>query len=187
MQVGEQVIDLFVIEHVAKAFHFVAAHADDILDTIVVGRHPAGRQVVPFEQTPQTWPLALPRRIRRVAAIAILVVDMPPRGLARRQAELGITFATLNFASARQREQKDNYASDPGTLQTLDIQKRKLQRKNLNHSTNVCRGDLLTSYQDLFRNSQYWHGFCGIFTIKFELNGDEQVINFLKNPRENSV
>jgi hypothetical protein len=33
---------------------------------------------------------------------------MPARGLARRQAELGITFTTLNFASAGHRKQKDN-------------------------------------------------------------------------------
>jgi hypothetical protein len=38
---------------------------------------------------------------------------MPPCGLARRQAELGITFTALNFASAGHRKQKDNYASDP--------------------------------------------------------------------------
>jgi hypothetical protein len=113
MQVSKQVIDLFVIEHVAEAFHFVAPHANDILDAIVIGWHPAGRQVVSFEHSPQAWSLALPRRIGRVAAIAILVVDMPPCGLARRQAELGITFTALNFASAGHRKQKDNYASDP--------------------------------------------------------------------------
>jgi hypothetical protein len=63
---------------------------------------------------------------------------MSPCGLAWRQAELGITFTALNFASAGQRKQKDSYPSDPGTLQTLDNQKWKLQRKNLNHSMDVC-------------------------------------------------
>lgn len=121
MQVGDQVIDLFVTEHVAEAFHFVAPHADDIFDALVVRGHPAGGQVVSFEQPPQTWSLALPRRIRRVAAVAILIVDMPPCGLARRQSELGITLTTLNFASGGHRKQKNNYASDPGTLTTLDI------------------------------------------------------------------
>ena len=133
MQVGEQVIDLLVTEHVAETFHLVPSHADDIFDSVVIGGHPAGGQVVSFEQPLQTWSLALPRRIRRVAAVAILVVDMPARGLARRQAELGITLSALNFASAAQCKQNDNQPSDPGSIQVLNTQKWKFQRKNLNH------------------------------------------------------
>lgn len=141
MQIGEQVIDLFVSEHVAEAFHLVAPHTNNIPDPVVVGRHSAGWEVVPFEDSPQTRPLALPRRIRRVAAIAILIVDMPSCGLAGRQAKFGIAFTALDFASAGQRKQRENCARDGGTFQTLDIQKWKLQTKNLNHSMEGLQGN----------------------------------------------
>lgn len=85
MQVGEQIVDLLVIEHIAEAFHFVAAHANHVLNAIIVGRHSADRKVCFLEKSPQTRALPLPRRVRGMAAIAILIIDMPPGRLSGRE------------------------------------------------------------------------------------------------------
>ena len=63
MQIGEQIIDLLIAEHVAETLHFVAPHANDVFDSVVIGGHAAGRKVVSLKQSPQARSLALPRGI----------------------------------------------------------------------------------------------------------------------------
>lgn len=164
MQVGEQIIDLFVIEHVAEAFHFVASHADDILDPVVVGRHPAGRQVVSVEYPPQTWSPALPRRIRRVAAIAILVVDMPACGLARGQAEFSITSAPLDLASNTECNQKNGSASLGHDIRAAEIKKLPFRKKHLSHQNDWRINSFIPHRKLSSRTWQYQQGLCAIFT-----------------------
>ena len=46
MQIGQQIVDLLIAEHVAETLHLVASHANDVFDSVVVGGHSAGRKVV---------------------------------------------------------------------------------------------------------------------------------------------
>jgi len=85
VQVCQQIIDLLVSEHVAEAIHFVPPHADDVAGAVVIGRHTAGREIWLLEHAFQTRSLPLSRRIRRVAAVTILIIDVPSRGLLRAQ------------------------------------------------------------------------------------------------------
>jgi hypothetical protein len=43
-----------------------------------------------------------------MAAVAIIVVDAPARGLLRTQAEFGVTLAALDVAAGRSREQGES-------------------------------------------------------------------------------
>jgi hypothetical protein len=68
-----------------------------------------------------------------VAAVAILVVNVPPRGLARSQSELGIASAALDLASGAEREQNDGDPSSRRHLRAADLNKVALEKKNLSH------------------------------------------------------
>lgn len=46
MQIGQQIVDLLIAEHVAETLHLVASHANDVFDAVVIGGHAAGRKVV---------------------------------------------------------------------------------------------------------------------------------------------
>jgi hypothetical protein len=81
VQVRQQIIHLFVGEHIAEAVHFVPPHANDVPGPVIIGWHTASGEIWPLEHASQTRSLALSRRIRRVAAVTILIVDVPPRGL----------------------------------------------------------------------------------------------------------
>ena len=106
MQVCEEIVDLFVGEHVAEAVHFVSPHANDVPGAVIICRHTARLEVLLLEHASQAGPLPLSRRIRRVAAIAILIVNMPPRGLLRAQSQFCIASAPLDFTSAAQSKQE---------------------------------------------------------------------------------
>jgi len=68
-----------------------------------------------------------------MAAVAILVVNVPPRGLPRSQSELGIASAPLDLTSGTQREQNDGDPSSRRRLRAADLNKLALKRKNLSH------------------------------------------------------
>ncbi len=138
MQISQQIIDLLITEHVAESLHLVAAHANDVFDSVVIGRHTTGRKIVSLKQPSQAGPLAFARGIGRVAAITIFVVNVPPCRLSRRQSKFGIALAALNVASTTEYEQEREYAGDYRAFPVRDIQKSEIQRKNLNHSRNVC-------------------------------------------------
>ena len=78
VQVGEQIINLVLGEHLSKAFHFVPTEANDIAHSVIISGHAAHSQILMLEHTPQTRPLAASGRIGCMAAIAILIVDVPP-------------------------------------------------------------------------------------------------------------
>lgn len=58
VQIRQQIADLLVCQHVRKAFHFVAAHPDDISGPIVIRRHTAPSEVLALEYAFQTRALA---------------------------------------------------------------------------------------------------------------------------------
>ena len=74
-----------------------------------------------------------------MAAVAILVVNVPPSGLLRSQPEFRIASAPLDFTSASQREQKDGTASQPGALQVPDLKKSGFKKRNFGHLNHVRR------------------------------------------------
>ncbi len=77
MQVGEQIINLVMGEHLSESFHFVPTEANDIAYSVVIGGHSAHSQILMLEHALQTRPLAALGRIGCMAAIAILIVDVP--------------------------------------------------------------------------------------------------------------
>ena len=60
MQVGQQVVNLFIVEHVSKAIHFVSSHANDVPGAVIVRWHATGGKIFSFEDIFQTRASAFP-------------------------------------------------------------------------------------------------------------------------------
>ena len=99
MQISQQVVDLSVGENIAKAFHLVASHANDFADSYIIRGHPARAQVRLPEHALQTGTLASSRRVRRVATVAVLIVDMATVRLLSVKPQFGVAFAALHFTT----------------------------------------------------------------------------------------
>ena len=97
MQIGKQIIELLLIQHLTERRHFIPAHLDDITDAIVIGRHPAHRKIFFLEKTLHARSLASPRRIRLVTAVTVIVVKAPPGSLLRIEPEFDIAPAALHI------------------------------------------------------------------------------------------
>jgi len=98
VQIGQQVVDLLLREHLAEALHIVAAQADDVADSVVICGHSTNGEVLSLEDSLQARPFTIFGRVGGMTAIAILIVDVPPGSLLRIQPELGITVPALDFA-----------------------------------------------------------------------------------------
>ena len=83
MQIRQQIIDLLLREFLAVARHLVATVPDQVPGTLIVCRHSAYRKVLFSKHTLEARPLPLTRRVGFVAAITILVVNMPAGSLLR--------------------------------------------------------------------------------------------------------
>jgi len=99
VQIGEQVVDLVLGEHLPEAFHLVAAHAHDVADAVIIGGHAALAQVLVLEHAFQAGSLAIFGRVGGVAAVAVLIVDVPTGNLLRSQAKLSIAAPAFDLAS----------------------------------------------------------------------------------------
>jgi hypothetical protein len=49
MQISEQIVNLLLGQYLRETFHFVSTDANDLADAGVIGRHSAGRKVLPLE------------------------------------------------------------------------------------------------------------------------------------------
>lgn len=105
MQVRQYIVDLLIAQHISEAIHFVPSHANNVSCAVVIRRHAAGREVLTLEHALQTRPLAFAGRIRRMAAIAVLVINVPAGRLLRRESKFGVAAPPLHFASATDGEQ----------------------------------------------------------------------------------
>jgi hypothetical protein len=85
-----------------------------------------------------------------VAAITILIVDVPSGRLSRRQSELCIGFSALNFASGTYGEQKDGSTNLRCLTRTPDIKKLVDREKNFSHQELSADQFIYTASQTLF-------------------------------------
>ena len=81
MQVGDKMVHLLRRENISEPLHLVSAEDDNVSDSIVVRRHAAPTQIWFLEHRFETGSLAPAGRIRRVAAVAILIVNVAAVGL----------------------------------------------------------------------------------------------------------
>lgn len=128
MQIRQQIIDLLRRELLAVGWHFVAAVQNQVPRALIVGRHPADTEIIPAKDSLQAWPLPLAGRIRLVAAVAILIVDVPAQCLLRIESKLGIAFAPLSGATSECQEDNKKgrkLVSPSGHSMTTTITERK--------------------------------------------------------------
>jgi hypothetical protein len=138
MQIGQQFINLLIRKHISKAVHLISAHSNDVLDAIIVCRHAADGKLFALKQAFQARTLPFLRRIRQMATVAILIVDVTAGRLARGQSELGIALAPLNLACGTESDQKDRHARQRSDIRAPDI-KQLAGKKNSSHAKIVGR------------------------------------------------
>lgn len=128
MQIRQQIVDLLLAEHVAESFHLVATQANDFAYALVIGGHAAHAEVRLLENALQAGALASARRVRRVAAVAVLVIDVPSRSLLRIQAQFGVAFAALYFASGA-----GSHHDEPATGENNHDEAQQVRDRSLMH------------------------------------------------------
>jgi len=101
VQVGQEIVHLLLIEHLAKALHFAAAVTNDFAHALIIGRQSAERQVLLLENAFHARALLAARRVGLVAAVAILVVEPPSGRLLRIEPEFGVALAALDLAAGQ--------------------------------------------------------------------------------------
>jgi hypothetical protein len=104
VQIRQQIVNLLLTENLGIARHLVAAQANDVCDPVVIRGHPAHRQILPLENAFHAGALTPARGVRRMAAVAIVIVNPAPGDLLWIESEFSVTFAALDIA-ARQRHQ----------------------------------------------------------------------------------
>jgi hypothetical protein len=88
MQVRQQIVNLLLAENLGVTGHLVASKTNDVGDPIVIRGHSAHRQVLAAEHPLHAGTLPPPRRVWRMAAVAIAVINSAPRDLLRSSASL---------------------------------------------------------------------------------------------------
>jgi hypothetical protein len=170
MQICQQFINLLIRKYISKAVHLISAYSNDVLDAIIVCWHAADGKLFALKQAFQARPLPFLRRIRQMATVAILIVDVTASRLARGQSELGIALAPLNLASGSESDQKDRHARQPSDIQASDV-KKLAGKKNSSHQK-------LSADQFIYTASQIFFAYLAIparilrdfHTVKFNLH-----------------
>ena len=108
MQICEKILNVLRVQRLTVAGHFVAAEADDVGHSLVVGGQSAQRKVFVLEDSLEGRALFAPAGIRLMAAIAVGVVDSAAGRLLRVEAEFGVRFAALNVASGENGERQQD-------------------------------------------------------------------------------
>jgi hypothetical protein len=107
MQICQQIVNLLLIENLRISRHLVPPQPNNVHDPVVIRWHAAHGQILSLEYALHARALTSPRRVRRMAPVAIIVVDPAPGDLLRIESEFGVTLAPLNIA-AGQRQQTDH-------------------------------------------------------------------------------
>lgn len=108
MHVSQQILNVLRAERLAESGHFVASVIHNIHDPLVIGRKPAERKILVLKNSLEPRTFLAPRGIGFVATVAILIINLPSRGLLRRQTKFCVRFAPLNV-TAREREDERQY------------------------------------------------------------------------------
>ena len=95
MQVRQQVLELLLVEDIRVTFHLPPPDTNDLPYAGVVSRNAAHRKVSFFEDTLEPGSLPSSRGVGIVAPIAVGIVELPPAGLLRIEAEFCVAFAAL--------------------------------------------------------------------------------------------
>lgn len=102
MQIRQQAVHLLRGQNISESIHFVPSEHNDVVDAIVVCRHSALAQVLFLENPLQAWALASARRIWRVAAGAVLVVNVASLGLLGIQPKFSVALPALCIAAGKE-------------------------------------------------------------------------------------
>ena len=98
MQIGQQVLHILPVQHLAIARHIRAAIANNLAHAVVVGGQSGLRKILMLKYAFQSRAFFPFGRISMMAAVAIVIVNFASGGLLRIEAEFGIGFAALDVA-----------------------------------------------------------------------------------------
>ena len=101
MQIRQQIVYLLLSQDLAETWHLIATEANDVGDAIIVGRHPAHRKILPLKNAFHTRSLTPPGGVRRMTAVAIIVVDMTPSDLLSIQTEFRVALTPFCLAACK--------------------------------------------------------------------------------------
>ena len=98
VHVNQQILNLLLVQCLAKSGHLASAIANDFAHPLIVGRQAALRQVGLLEDAFEPRPLPSTGRVRFVALVAVPVVDAASRAFLRIESQFRIRLATLRVA-----------------------------------------------------------------------------------------
>jgi hypothetical protein len=104
VQIRQQIVNLLLTENLRVARHLVAPQTHNVRDAVIIGRHPAHRQIGPLKNAFHARTLPPARRVGRMAPVAVVVVDPAPRDLLRIQSEFRIALAALHVTGGQQQQ-----------------------------------------------------------------------------------
>ena len=107
MQIGQQILHLLLRYGLPEGGHHIAAGHDYLAHPLIVRGHTTLGQELFFENSLQAAPLLIARRVRLVAAIAILVIEAPSRGLLPIQPEFRISLAPGHVTATARHDRHD--------------------------------------------------------------------------------
>ena len=101
MHISQQILHVLRTQYLAVTRHILAAATNDFSDAIVIRWKAGLREILMLKDALQARPFFPFGRIRTVAAIAIIVVNLAPCSLLRVQSEFGIRFSTDQVAGIK--------------------------------------------------------------------------------------
>src|SRR5215472_11057223 len=124
MQVCQQVPDLLLVEDLAEPRHLRAAVKHDIAHAVIVGGHPADRQILLQKHALQTGAFLVPARVGFVTTVAVVVVDFAAGSLLWRETKFGVAFPALHVAGGRAEQHRENQKSGGDALRRAELSPR---------------------------------------------------------------
>jgi len=108
VHIREEIPNVLLAQRLAIGGHFVAAEADDVAHSIIVGRQSAERKIFVLEDSLETRAFLAALGVRLVAAVAVGVVDLAAGRLLRIEAKFRVRLAALDVASRDHNERQQH-------------------------------------------------------------------------------
>jgi hypothetical protein len=99
MHVDQQVLNLLFRKRLPEAGHLASSKANDLAHSLIVGGQSAEREIGLTEHTLEGRSLLAAGGIRCMAAIAVVVVQLPAGDLLGIEPEFGVTLAPFSVAA----------------------------------------------------------------------------------------